>query len=75
MRAGDELAFGVLAFDAGRGVVGMVMEVTWGLVYLRPEGGGVEWTARREDVRPATVLDRIRPALNELNVRSNRGGL
>ncbi|MGX2995184.1 hypothetical protein JNUCC64_12950 [Streptomyces sp. JNUCC 64] len=51
------------------------MDITWGPVYLRPPGGGVEWTARREDVRPATVLDQIRPALNELNLHSSRGGV
>ncbi|MGX2996081.1 hypothetical protein JNUCC64_17660 [Streptomyces sp. JNUCC 64] len=64
-----------LAFDIRRGVVGVVMDITWGPVYLRPPGGGVEWCARREDVRPATVTDRLRPALNELNLRSSRGGV
>jgi hypothetical protein len=69
----EELVVGALVFDTVRGVVGVVMDVSWGPVYLRPPGGGVEWHVRREDVRPATVTDRLRPALAESNVRSSRG--
>ncbi len=70
-----QLTVGELAFDTQKKVMGVVMDITWGPVYLRPLRGGVEWTARREDVRPATILDQIRPALNELNLRSSRGGV
>ncbi|MFD7547532.1 hypothetical protein [Streptomyces sp. NPDC059816] len=70
----DELRVGDLAFDTVRGVVGVVMDVTWGPVYLRPPRGGLEWHVCREDVRVATVVDRLRPALVESNVRSSRGG-
>ncbi|MGX2995387.1 hypothetical protein JNUCC64_14000 [Streptomyces sp. JNUCC 64] len=74
-RPPDELAVGTLAFDTRRELLGVVMDAAWGPVYLRPPGGGIEWCACREDVRPATVADRIRPALRELNVRSTRGGV
>ncbi|MGX2997467.1 hypothetical protein JNUCC64_24945 [Streptomyces sp. JNUCC 64] len=72
---GDELRVGALAYDTRRKVIGVVMDVTWGPVYLRPPRGGIEWCACREDVRPVTVADRIRPALAELNLRSSRGGV
>ncbi|MGX2996526.1 hypothetical protein JNUCC64_20000 [Streptomyces sp. JNUCC 64] len=71
----EQLRVGTLAYDTQRKAIGVVMDVTWGPVYLRPPNGGIEWCACREDVRPATVTDRLRPALRELNVRSTRGGL
>ncbi|WP_445397099.1 hypothetical protein ACSMX9_24785 [Streptomyces sp. LE64] len=42
------------------------------LLSLRPRGGGVEWTARRAEVRPARTADRPRSALVEVNARSHR---
>ncbi|WST70323.1 hypothetical protein OG268_24435 [Streptomyces uncialis] len=70
------LAVGALAYDTRTGVVGMVMDtgaVVDGRYSLRPPGGGVEWNAERADLRPATVVDQLRPALAEVNARS-RGG-
>lgn len=32
---------------------GVVMDVVGGRLYLRPEGGGIEWTAAPEHVGPA----------------------
>lgn len=71
------LVVGELAYDTVRGALGVVMDdggITSGGRYsLRPPRGGVEWTAGRADVRPATVADQLRPALTEVNTRS-RGG-
>lgn len=30
-----------------------------GFVWLRPEGGGTEWTARPADVQPVNVRERV----------------
>ncbi|MFI5941234.1 hypothetical protein ACIBCB_13365 [Streptomyces uncialis] len=72
-----KLAVGALAYDTRTGAVGVVMDtgaVVDGRYSLRPPGGGVEWTAVRSDVRPATVADQLRPALAEANTRSRKGG-
>ncbi|MCX4661008.1 hypothetical protein [Streptomyces uncialis] len=73
-----QLAVGDLAYDTRKGVLGVVMDtcsnVGDGRYSLRPPGGGVEWTAVRSDVRPATVADQLRPALAEANTRSRKGG-
>ncbi|MFH8616599.1 hypothetical protein ACH4E8_16175 [Streptomyces sp. NPDC017979] len=68
-----ELAVGALAYDIVQMRCGVVMEVYGSLVALRPRGGGIEWDARRENVRAATVDDRLRPVLAELNAFSSRG--
>ncbi|MFD4833996.1 hypothetical protein ACFWPV_29760 [Streptomyces uncialis] len=71
---GPQLAVGAIAYDTRKGAVGVVMDtysnVGDGRYALRPPGGGVEWTAVRADVRPATVADQLRPALAEVNARS-----
>lgn len=41
--------------------LGRVMAYEGELVFLRPPGGGVEWTARPEDVRPPTESERAHP--------------
>jgi hypothetical protein len=71
---GDGMGVGAFAYDARRGRVGEVMHISRNLYALRPAGGGLEWDARREDLRPATALDRLRPALKEVNARSEGGG-
>jgi hypothetical protein len=38
--------------DSGRRLNGVYMDTQGGWVYLRPEGGGVEWTARPEHIAP-----------------------
>ncbi|MCX4663378.1 hypothetical protein [Streptomyces uncialis] len=71
-----QLALGALAYDTRTDAVGVVMDtgaVVDGRYSLRPPRGGVEWSAERADVRPATVADQLRPALAEASARS-RGG-
>ncbi|MFI6285792.1 hypothetical protein ACIBCM_13720 [Streptomyces sp. NPDC051018] len=68
-----QLAVGALVFDIRRKSLGVVMDTEWDRLYLRPPGGGIEWDASRADLRPATVMDRIRPALAELNEHSSSG--
>ncbi|WP_371479753.1 hypothetical protein [Kitasatospora sp. NBC_00315] len=43
---------GELVRDRRTGRDGVHMATEGGLLYLRPAGGGVEWTARPEDVGP-----------------------
>jgi hypothetical protein len=46
------LPVGRLAHDTRREKRGVVMDHQDGFVWLRPEGGGTEWTARPDDVQP-----------------------
>ncbi|WP_344473680.1 hypothetical protein [Streptomyces amakusaensis] len=73
----DVLENGALAVDTRTGALGVVMDngahAGGGCYSLRPPGGGIEWTADPEDVRPATNADRLRPALTEINARSRYG--
>ncbi|MET8830484.1 hypothetical protein ABZX33_32095 [Streptomyces sp. NPDC004608] len=72
-----QLRVGELVLDTARNRLAILMDTggTWadGRYALRPPGGGVEWPAWRSDIRPATVTDRLRPALAELNERSSGG--
>lgn len=43
---------GQLVLDTGRNHIGTIMEAHWGLLWLRPPGGGCEWECARDDVRP-----------------------
>ncbi|MEU9609511.1 hypothetical protein [Streptomyces sp. NPDC048057] len=67
-----ELAVGALAYDTVEKRCGVVMDVYGSLVMLRPRHGGCEWDARRENVRTATLDDRLGSALAELNALSSR---
>ncbi|MFD7985031.1 hypothetical protein ACFV4M_16905 [Kitasatospora indigofera] len=42
--------------DSRRRLTGVYMDTQGGWVYLRPEGGGVEWTARPEHIAPLVDL-------------------
>ncbi|MEU2994009.1 hypothetical protein ABZ772_27505 [Streptomyces griseoincarnatus] len=55
-RAPQRLPVGQLAYDTRRGRRGVVMDHLDGLVWLRPEGGGTEWTARPDEVEPAASV-------------------
>ncbi|QMU68145.1 hypothetical protein [Streptacidiphilus sp. P02-A3a] len=66
----DAAAVGSLARDRRRDRVGVVMARYAGEVYLRPLGGGVEWTARAEDLLPADRRDELRARVGELNANS-----
>lgn len=54
--------------------VGRVMDVRVQTVYLRPVGGGKEWTAKPEELVPASTSDLLSPRVAEANKRS-RGEL
>ncbi|MCM2392568.1 hypothetical protein [Streptomyces albipurpureus] len=75
-RQTPQLSVGELAYDTARGALGVVMDIgtVQGSYTLRPPGGGIEWDVSDVDVRLATVSDRLRPALSEVNTRSRRGG-
>ncbi|GHD93502.1 hypothetical protein [Streptomyces naganishii] len=51
------LPVGRPAYDTRRERRGVVMDHQDGFVWLRPEGGGTEWTARPGDVRPLNVRE------------------
>ncbi|MDG9722218.1 hypothetical protein [Streptomyces sp. DH41] len=55
-RAPRRLPVGQLAYDTRRERRGVVMDHLDGLVWLRPEGGGAEWTARPDEVEPAASV-------------------
>ncbi|SCK59715.1 hypothetical protein YW7DRAFT_05787 [Streptomyces sp. AmelKG-E11A] len=69
-----QIHLGQLVFDTCRQALGVVMDTgadaVDGRCFLRPPRGGVEWSAERAEVRPATVADQLRPALSEVNARS-----
>ena len=49
---------GSLAHDKRLDLVGVVMDLLFGSVYLRPVGGGLEWEAMPQDLEPlAPVAD------------------
>jgi hypothetical protein len=45
---------GTLAYDTERGCVGVLMDHQAGVLFLRPIGGGVEWSVPREQARAAS---------------------
>ncbi len=55
-RAPWRLPVGQLAYDTRRERRGVVMDHLDGLVWLRPDGGGTEWTARPGEVEPAASV-------------------
>jgi hypothetical protein len=67
------LCVGDPAYDVRKGVLCVVMAVDGVRYWLRRPAGGIEWDARREDVRPATTAERLSPALAERNARSEAG--
>ena len=71
--AGWNPRLGALARDRARDRVGVVMGRYAGQVYLRPQGGGVEWTARPEDLDPADRRDELTCRVRELNANSSQG--
>ncbi|MGQ5635446.1 MULTISPECIES: hypothetical protein [unclassified Streptomyces] len=52
-RTAERLPIGELAYDTRRKRKGVVMDHLDGYVWLRPQGGGTEWTAQPGDVEPA----------------------
>jgi hypothetical protein len=64
---------GEMAIDVARGRVGVVMDREGPYVQLRPLGGGREWDARPEDVRPATAAEQLSAKVAEANANAVRG--
>lgn len=63
---------GELVLDERRQLVGVVMDVLDGRVYLRPPAGGMEWEADPESVRPAGSEEQLRARVAEANATSVR---
>lgn len=57
----------------GEPKIGRVMEVGHARVWLRPLGGGREWTAPLADVEPVPTSEALRPLVAEANRLSARG--
>lgn len=64
------LEVGTLALDEQTGRVGRVMDHLDSHVQLRPPGGGREWDADPEHVRPVTPQERLKARLTEVNAYS-----
>jgi hypothetical protein len=60
---------GELVYDTTQDRVGEVMDYQGGRAVLRPSGGGIEWEAAPQELRPADAYDRLRARVNELNAR------
>ncbi|MDX3455564.1 hypothetical protein PV396_27120 [Streptomyces sp. ME02-8801-2C] len=56
--------------DTGTRKVGKVMGYVGPYVQLRPIGGGREWDARPDDLRPVTESQALRTAVAVANARS-----
>ncbi|WP_233580658.1 hypothetical protein [Streptomyces triticirhizae] len=67
------LEIGSMARDVTSDQVGRVMAHLSGRVYLRPPGGGREWTASAEDLRPISASESLRARVAEANRRAVRG--
>lgn len=61
---------GAYVMDARTGKVGIVMGHEGPYVQLRPYGGGREWDAAPEGLRPATQSERLSAATAYANARS-----
>ncbi|MGW0997664.1 hypothetical protein ACWD5V_31210 [Streptomyces sp. NPDC002523] len=60
---------GELVYDTKRDRVGEVVDYQAGRALLRPSGGGVEWEASPDELRPADANERLRARVNEMNAR------
>lgn len=60
---------GELVYDTKRDRVGEVVDYQAGRALLRPSGGGIEWEANPNDLRPADAKERLRARVNEMNTR------
>ena len=66
---------GTLVRDIATNRIGRVMDCPWGTrVALRPEGGGTEWDAELDKLRPVSVSELLSARVAEANRRS-RGAL
>lgn len=63
-------AIGEMVEDTGRGRIGQVMGHEGPYVQLRPVGGGREWDAYPEKLRPATRAEALSAGVRTANARS-----
>lgn len=61
---------GSTAYDSAHDSVGVVMARSGNQVFLRPMGGGLEWTTAPEHVRQATVAEELSAKNAAVNRRS-----
>jgi hypothetical protein len=64
------LRIGSVAYDKAYDRVGVVMALVDGEVFLRPVGGGCEWTAQLDQLRPATRAEELSAKNAAVNRRS-----
>ncbi|MEU6765938.1 hypothetical protein ABZ916_25910 [Streptomyces sp. NPDC046853] len=56
--------------DTYMDVLGVFEGEEWGRAYLRPQGGGLEWTTHMDNLAPVTTHERIKDQLDAVNARS-----
>ncbi|MEV8069477.1 hypothetical protein AB0P32_25720 [Streptomyces sp. NPDC085995] len=61
---------GALAKDTASGRIGVVMGAVGGRVQIRPTGGGREWDAVPDKVRPLSALEELSAPLATRNGNS-----
>lgn len=61
---------GTLVRDVKENKLGRVMDRTRTVVWLRGPGGGREWTAKIDDIRPAGAADELSAKVAAANARS-----
>ena len=74
----DSPGVGSLMRDVKKDRVGVVMGELAGLVYLRPVGGGVEWSSRWAELEPLEPAEQqahaqLRARVAEMNAASSGG--
>nr|WP_093778962.1 hypothetical protein [Streptomyces sp. yr375] len=58
------------AVDVEANKIGRVVDFVGSRVWLRPIGGGLEWNARPEDLRPVTTAETLSKDVAAANARS-----
>ncbi|WRY98293.1 hypothetical protein OG250_27815 [Streptomyces sp. NBC_00487] len=64
------VSVGDVVRDAGTGRIGRVMGFVGPYVQLRPVGGGQEWDARQERLKPVTRSEALSEGVARSNARS-----
>ncbi|MCM2391037.1 hypothetical protein [Streptomyces albipurpureus] len=72
---GQEFAIGAVVRDADAKRVGEVMDYFTGIYFLRPLGGGQEWSVGGESLSLWTRADQLSAAVATVNATSRRGEL
>ncbi|WP_206305947.1 hypothetical protein [Streptomyces sp. RFCAC02] len=63
---------GTMVYDASHDRIGRVMSYLSGHIWLRPPGGGREWTALPDEVRPISASESLRHRVAEANRRARQ---